>query len=144
MLCEDWCCGIVTRVCVVWVLHCGRCLWCEQAMTFTASVDFRLQLTGDNSPGQISFWYTITPAINSSDSGSSALTMVPQTPSPNNAAVLLVLTTDRKEVPYTLRLWTRDQGGSLSVTPTPVSWTVAAQGRWGSSLFVVCEQFVSC
>ena len=77
---------------------------------FTAAVTFKLQLLDDDSPGQTSFWYTVEPAI----AGVTGLTQVPQLPVPNSAIVLLSVTTSAKDTPYTLKVWSVDQGGLTS------------------------------
>ena len=94
-------------------------------VTFTATTTFKLQLADDSSPGQSAFWYTLTPPVSGSGG---ALTQVPQLPSPNNALVSLTIATDQKDVSYTLKVWTVDQGGTMSSTPTVFSWTVASTG----------------
>ena len=81
------------------------------AVVFTAAVTFKLQLRNDNSPGQTSFWYTLEPAIAGALVG---LTQVPQLPVPNSAIVLLTITTSAKDTPYTLKVWSVDQGGLTS------------------------------
>ena len=81
------------------------------SIVFTAAVTFRLQLRSDNSPGQTSFWYTVEPAIAGAPVG---LTQVPQLPMPNSAIVLLTVTTSAKDTPYTLKVWSVDQGGLMS------------------------------
>ena len=95
-------------------------------VTFTAAVTFTLQLLGDTSPGQSSFWYTLSPPLLTG--GGRELTQVPQLPVPNSAAVLLTLTVDQKDVPHTLSVYTVDQAGLVSRNPTPFSWTVASTG----------------
>ena len=47
---------------------------------------------------------------------------------PNTAAVLLTLTTDAKDTPYTLSIWALDQGGLSSAVPAVVTFTVASVG----------------
>ena len=81
------------------------------SVVFTAAVTFKLQLLTDDSPGQTAFWYTVEPAIAGAPEG---LTQVPQLPVPNTAVVLLVVTTSAKDTPYTLKVWSVDQGGLMS------------------------------
>ena len=63
-----------------------------------------------------------------------SLTLVPQLPVPNDAVVVLTVNTDAKDVSYTLKVWSVDQGGTASTTPTAFSWTVASTGALGYSI----------
>jgi hypothetical protein len=111
------------------------------AVTLTASITFKLQLTGDNSPGQVTFVYTVTPPVDGSE-GRMPLTAVPSVPVPNSAPVLLTVTAPTSGVSYTLRVWSVDQGGLISADPTPFAWTYIAKGTLdpgaSSSFFLSC------
>jgi hypothetical protein len=90
-----------------------------EAVTFSASTVVELQLPNDNSPGQTTFWYTLTPAVNGSD----ALSQVPQPPVPNSAVVQLTINTVTKGVSYVLSVWSMDQAGWRSSLPATATWT---------------------
>ena len=94
------------------------------SIVYTSSVSFKLQLQGDDSPGQTSFAYILVPPP---ANGTSDLTLVPTEPIPNDAVVVLTLTTALKDVPYSLQLFSIDQAGFVS-PPTAFTWTVASTG----------------
>ena len=100
--------------------HSGwRCRVFLCSVTFSASSVFKFQLVNDNSPGQLTFWYTLTPAVN----GSNVMMKTPADPSPTNDAVVsLTITTDQHDVPYVLNLWSRDQAVSNSAFSIGSTW----------------------
>ncbi len=96
--------------------------------TLTASLTFRLQLTGDSSPGQVSFVYTVTPPVDGSE-GAMPITAVSSVPVPNSATVQLTVTAPASGTSYTLRVWSVDQGSLMSADPTPFAWTYVTKGN---------------
>ena len=65
---------------------------------------------------------------------------MPQLPVPNSATVLLTLTTDAKDTPYTLSVWAMDQGGLVSALPAVIAFTVASTGPVVSVLAQPAQQ----
>ena len=96
------------------------------AVTFTVATVLKLQLAGDTSPGQLAFLYALAAAA--APATSDVQLRVPTLPAPNDAVVLLSVTVPEKDVPYTLKVWSVDQGGSVSTTPSLATWTVASTG----------------
>ncbi len=94
--------------------------------SLTATQTFRLQLTGDSSPGQLSFVYNVFPPVDSSTVG--ATSAVPSLPLPNSAPVRLTVTAPTSGVSFTIRVWSVDQGGLRSAEPTTFSWTYVSKG----------------
>jgi hypothetical protein len=91
------------------------------ATTFATTARFELKVTGDTSPGRLSFVYELTRGVVVEPLATAAL------PEPtNDDAVQLLVGDMQPDESYSLRVWTQDQAGHRSAKTALHTWVVAS------------------